>query len=404
MMYRVLVFILLFFTSINTLAKESSSIDLFTKKHQDIDYRLKTAGVSASLVTPAGLFRCDPGYLTGETRIDSFNDIIGVSDVRHSEWKDFTAHDLECRYGAKWVAAGGTFKAGIGFRDFLGKTADEPGGKRISVEGAGALVDYDSENFDASFEWEQEIHDYKIRHQPAFGSYDSLIDATLDTYTSSGSYGKLYFYAKHLSGDKQNVYTTPLFPANKFRYDYTDYSLGIHLNPAANGLTLIAPIFGEGSYRGSFNPLQGDSGLKGVRMTARVEEFEVDFDLLRHEGEGHNPYLPATERITENKKTTRVSIAVKRDDWNIKLENARSNHIARAVLIHPTYAMITGGYGPYKNKRVEDKWTLTASFPVRKDLTAHFSFYHTSRQDRQYNHPEHDYIEKGGSIQLSFSI
>ncbi|MCG7960389.1 MAG: hypothetical protein JAY69_15120, partial [Candidatus Thiodiazotropha taylori] len=119
-------------------ATEGSTIGLFAKTRQDVDYQLNTLGASASLITPAGLFQCKPGLLRGETRIDSFNNIVGISDVRNAEWKDFSAHDLECRYGAKWQGFGGSFKAGIGLRDYLGKTDDEPGGKHISIEGAGA--------------------------------------------------------------------------------------------------------------------------------------------------------------------------------------------------------------------------------------------------------------------------
>ncbi|MEW8506409.1 MAG: hypothetical protein AB2598_06870 [Candidatus Thiodiazotropha sp.] len=112
----------------NLLAKEDSTIGAFAKTRQDIDYQLNTLGLYLSLITPAGLFMCDPGYPTGETRIDSFNSIVGLSDVREAEWKDFSAHDLECRYGARWAAARGIFKAGIGFRDYLGKRDNEPGG------------------------------------------------------------------------------------------------------------------------------------------------------------------------------------------------------------------------------------------------------------------------------------
>ncbi|MEW8631729.1 MAG: hypothetical protein AB2591_17150 [Candidatus Thiodiazotropha sp.] len=121
-------------------AKEGSSVGVFAKTRQDIDYQLNTLGLSVALITPAGLFRCDPGYLAGETRIDSFNNIVGISDVRQAEWKDFTAHDLECRYGAKWAAAGGTFKAGVGFRDYLGETDDEPGGEADKYRGCGCAA------------------------------------------------------------------------------------------------------------------------------------------------------------------------------------------------------------------------------------------------------------------------
>lgn len=398
-----LIALLSLLSATNVLANEDSSIGVFAKTRQDIDYRLNTLGVSVSLITPVGLFRCDPGVLSGKTRIDSFNNIIGISNVRDAEWKSFSAHDLECRYGAKWRTAEGVFKAGFGLGDYQGTTADEPGGKDISIKGAGALLDYDSENFDAKLKWKREIHDYTLRHQASFGNYDSLVDATEDTYVALAVYGKLYLSAQHVRGNKDNVYTTPLFPTNRFRYAYTDIALGVNLKPEENGLTLIAPIFGEGSYRGSFNPLTGDSGLKGVQLAGRINGFDIDLNIVRHEGEGNRPYLPATYKLTEHKDTKTISLGVKRDDWSIKLENSNSTHTGQAAIAHPAYAALLGGYGPFNNKRAEDKWTLSVSFPVLKKVTADLSLYHIARHDRQYNHPEHTYTEKGGFIQFKFS-
>ncbi|MCU7872141.1 MAG: hypothetical protein KZQ91_05295 [Candidatus Thiodiazotropha sp. (ex Lucinoma borealis)] len=398
-----LIALLSFLSATNVLANETSSIGVFVKTRQDIDYHLNTLGVTVSLITPVGLFRCVPGVLAGKSRIDSFNNIVGISDVRKAEWKRFSAHDLECRYGAKWNAAEGIFKAGFGLRDYLGKTANEPGGKNISIKGAGALLDYDSESFDAKLEWKREIHDYTLKHQTSFGNYNSLIDVTEDTYITSSTYRKLYLNAKHVSGNKDNVYTTPLFPTNRFEYAYTDIAIGMNFEPEENGLTLIAPIFGKGSYRGSFNPLMGDSGLKGVQLAGQVNGFDIDLDIVRHEGEDSRPYLPATEKLTEHKDTTTISLGIKKEDWKTKLEHSKSTHTGHAAIAHPTYAAIVGGYGPFNNKRAEDKWTLSASFPVQKKITADFSLYYTTRHDRQYNHPEHIYTEKGGFIQFKFS-
>lgn len=387
----------------SALASEGSSIGVFGKTRQDIDYHLNTLGVSASLVTSVGLFRCDPAVLKGKTRIDSFNNIIGISDVREAEWKDFSAHDIECRYGAKWNAAEGVFKAGIGFRDYQGRTDDEPGGKDISIEGAGALLDYDSQYLDAKLEWRREIHDYTLKHQTSFGDYDSLIDATEDTYNVSVLYRKLYLDAKYVNGNKDNEYTTPLFPANRFRYAHTDIAIGLTFQPEENGLTLIAPIIGEGSYRGSFNPLTGDTGLKGVKMAGRIYSSQIDFSFVRHKGVGDRPYLPATEKLTEHIEATTVLLGIKKDGWKSSLEYLKSNHRANAAIAHPLYAAIVGGFGPFYNERAEDKLTLTISFPVEKKVTANLSLYHTARYDRQYTHPDHTYTENGGFIQFIFS-
>ncbi len=391
---------LLSFSATSVSADSGSAIGVLMKTRQDIDYKLNTLGASVSLTTPVGLFRCDPGILAGRSRIDSFNNIFGISDVRKAEWKSFSARDIECRYGAKWNAAEGVFKAGIGLRDYLGKTADAPRGKHISIKGAGALLEYDSEILDAKLKWKREIHDYTLKHQTSFGNYDCLVDASEDNYSATGTFRYLYLYAKHVGGKKENVYTTPLFPSNRFRYAYTDISLGLNFDPGANGLTMIAPIFGGGSYRGSFNPLKGDTGLKGIQLAGRIEGFEIYLGIVRHKGQGSRPYLPATEKLTERKDTTTVSLSVKRDDWHAKLENSNSTHTGHATVVDPVYATIVGGYGPFNNKRAEDKWTLSVSFPLRKKITADFSFYYTVRQDRQYTHPEHNYTETGGFIKV----
>ena len=384
-------------------AHDGSSIGLFAKTRQDIDYKLNTVGVFASVVTPVGLFQCEPAALRGETRIDSFNNIFGIGDVRKAEWKSFSARDLECRYGAKWNAAGGTFKGGFGFRDYSGRTADEPGGKDISIKGAGTLLDYDGENFDATLNWKREIHDYTLRNRASVGDYDSLVDATEDTYVASSAYKKLYLHAEHVSGNKDNVYTTPLFPTNRFRYAHTDLALGVIFTPETNGLTLVAPIFGEGTYRGSFNPLRGETGLKGVKLAGRLNGLEIDLDVVRHKGEGDRPYLPATNKLTEQKTETTVALGAKRNDWQVQLENTRSSHSANATIVSPIYAAILGGFGPYNNKREEDKWSLSVSFPLQKKVTAEASLYYADRRDRQYNHPEHDYTEKGGFLLIKYS-
>lgn len=385
------------------MAAESSSIGLVAKTRQDVDYRLDTLGFSASLITPVGLFRCDPAALKGKSRIDSFNNIFGISDVRNAAWKDFTARDIECRYGAKWNGAGGTFKGGIGFRDYLGKTDDEPGGKHISIKGAGALIDYDGTDLDARLEWQREIHDYTLMHETAAGNYDSLVDATEDTYDAVARYKKLYLNVVHVNGNKDNVYTTPLFPTNKFRYAYTDVAIGINFEPEGDGLTLIAPIFGGGSYRGSFNPLDGKTGLKGVQLAGRLNGYDIDFDVVRHKGDGNRPYLPATTLLSEQETATTVSLGVSKNDWTFEIENERSKHSANATIAGPIYAVILGGFGPYTNKRDEDKWTVSASFPITKNVTTELSLYYANRHDRQYNYPEHDYSEKGGFVVFRFS-
>lgn len=390
------------FNAVSAVADDGYTIGAFAKTRQDIDYDLNTLGVSASLTSSLGLFGCKAGDLNGETRVDSFNNIVGISDVRDSMWKDFSARDLECRYGARWNMANGVFKAGVGFRDYQGTTADEPGGKDISIEGMGALLDYKSENIDARFDWEREVHDYTLKHQTSFGNYDSLVDTTQDTYQTTASLEKLYIQAKHVRGDKENVYTTVLFPNNRFHYAYTDIALGIHFKPKKNGLTLIAPIYGHGSYRGSFNPLESEKGLKGIQLAGQLNDLLIDVEFLRHEGEGHRPYLPATDKLTENKDAKTISLGIQKSDWDIRLEHLDSVHTGNAAIAHPLYAAIVGGYGPFNNQRAEEKWTLSVSFPLKKQITVDFSFYHTTRQDRQYNRPEHDYTERGGSLQFTF--
>lgn len=396
--------LLLLFLVANLQATENSTIGTFIKTRQDIDYHLNTLGFSASLITPVGLFRCKPGLLKGETRIDSFNNIIGISDVRNADWKEFSAHDLECRYGAKWNTDTGVFKAGLGVHDYLGKTDDEPGGKHISIEGVGAMIDYDSDQFDARLEWQRSIHDYTLRHQTSFVEYDSLVDATENTTNATATYNQLYLHAKTISGSKNNVYTTPLFPNNRFDYDHTDIAIGIDLNTEANGLTLIAPIFGGGSYRGSFNPLESDDVFKGIELAGRVNGIEIELSFVRHDGEGNRPYLPATEKLTEQKKTNTLSIDIYSDDWQVTLENSKSIHKANATIADPTYAVILGGFGPYNNKRDEDKWTVSISLPIVNEITADISFYHATREDQQYNHPKHNYTEKGGFLHFKMDI
>jgi hypothetical protein len=342
--------------------------------------------------------------LRGETRIDSFNNIVGVSDVREAVWKDFSAHDLECRYGAKLALADGVLKAGFGLRDYHGKTDDEPGGKDISIEGAGLLIKYENDDFNVRLEWQREVHDYTLRNQASFSTYDSLVDATENTTDATGRYRYLYLHATHVCGSKDNVYTTALFPSNYFDYGYTDIALGINMETESDGVTMIAPIFGGGSYRGSFNPLQSDDLIKGIELAWRLRGYEIAVSFLRHEGQGDRPYLPATNKLTETIERDSLTINIQSADWKLTLENTKSLHKANATIASPLYAALLGGFGPYNNKRDEDKWSVSLSLPLTEKVTADFSLYHTSRRDQQYNHPEHNYSEKGGFVKIKISV
>jgi hypothetical protein len=135
--------------SSDLLAGEESTMGIFSKVRKDIDYDLNTLGLSGSLLTPVGLFRCEPEVLRGETRIDSFNNIVGISDVCEAEWKDFEAHNLECGYGANVALWDGELKGGVGFRDYLGRTEDKHSGEHIIIEGAGMPLEYESDQLNA---------------------------------------------------------------------------------------------------------------------------------------------------------------------------------------------------------------------------------------------------------------
>ena len=144
--------------------------------------------------------------------------------------------------------------------------------------------------------------------------------------------------------------------------------------------------------------------MKGIELAGRLKGIEIELTFIRHDGEGNRPYLPATENLTEKIKSNRLSIGIGWEAWRLTVENVKSNHKANARIADPLYAAILGGFGPYNNKRDEDKWTISLSMPVIRNITADLSFYHTTREDQQYNHPQHNYIERGGSIHFKMGV
>lgn len=139
-------------------------------------------------------------------------------------------------------------------------------------------------------------------------------------------------------------------------------------------------------------------------LAARYDGLQIDLGLLRHSGKGSRPYLPATNKLTERKKATTISVGVKGSDWQARLEHERSTHTGGGAIINATYAAIVGGFGPFENRREEEKWSISGSFAVNKDVEVDVSFYYTDRRDRQYNHPGHDYVERGGALTLRFDL
>lgn len=379
-------------------AQPESTISLFGESRHDIDYDTSSRGIGLRFITPAGLFQCDYSEERGETRVASFDNIYGIDSVLSRAWQDYTARSRQCGYGMQLPLMGGMLKAGIGGRHYDGSTGNLSDGKYVDAQGAQLLVDYERGGYLSHISWQEKRFD--VTHMAPL--YDSFITGLEQQLHLGADSPRLHMDILRTSGDKENAYTTPLFPANHFRYAYTTLAAG----PAFAGLGMsrlyVAPLLGTGSRQGSYMALDGGSGLRGIQLGGQWGEVELRLAWSQFKGEGDISYQPVSNDMHEMMRNNTVSLGLLSPGWSFSLQHERSDHDGEVAieLLNP-YGYLVGGTGDYTNNRLEDRWLAEASYRLTQSLGLKGTLYRNDRSDQQYNYPDHDYSESGGSLSLS---
>ena len=379
----------------------SDNIEFSVTQRDDIDSQTTSSGIGFTLITRAGLFACDYTQVSGETRIDSFNNIFGISSIQNNPWLNYSADKQGCKYGLKLPLAGGTVKAGIGYQDYAGETALIAGGKSIHMVGKGLNASY-----------EKGIHTFELKHTRKHGD----VFARFTTYDNSVGINETVTRLAYLQpgwrvqledtrGDKTDLFSTALFPTNRYNYAYQTLEIGKIVPIAEQQHWYIAPVLINGSKNGTFNPLQNKNSLHGLHLEYQAQDKLYSFRMTDFEGDGERPYSPpSNENLYENRQSRSYQLQVKNKQWSVSVENSHHQHLGRINISNTPYTSIVGGAALYNNLRIEDKWQTEIEYQFSKALSIALSYYRTAFSDRQYNYALHQYREDGTQLNLQVNF
>lgn len=373
-------------------AKPLNEIDLLSKNQNDVDVRTTTYGIGASRITPFGLLGCSYEKESGESRIDSFNNIFGISSILNNPWHHYEADKKACKYGIKLDVAGGTLKAGIGYRDYQGQTELVAGGKSNHMVGKGLDMTFSKGDKKYRLKHVRKYADIFAR----FTSYDNLVALNENVTSLSFNNGKYKIVLEDTDGIKRDEFSVPLFASNILAYRYQTLEIGKTLKQDKQSFYL-APVFITGSERGTFNPLETDPAFHGVRLKYKTGKASYAFSVLQSDGSGRRVYLPATNWLEEYKEATRYQLQYECNKWKLKLENARSKHVGSIDIQWEPYQTFAGNPGIsdiYHNSRQEDTWKLDLEYKLLKQSVLAIKFTHSDKHDIQYSYAPHDYSEQ----------
>lgn len=288
--------------SSHSLALESPKLSLSTNTRNDIDYSTLTLSLAGSAITKIGKLNCQAGRETGDTRIDSFNEIFGLDSVLQAEWMDYSADRLKCSYGMMMDIATGRLTVGLGFDKYNGSTEFIAGGKKNDIDGLGLLLDYEFSDQKHRLSVINKDMVFLSRHTVSYGDYDSNTHLNYSEFDYTGSLQSAYISIKHSRGEKSNRYTTPLLPDNNINYALTQFSAGPVFKLKNNARLTITPLLISGSDRGSFNALKRKTELNGIEGSYKGSEYSITLVASAFYGQGKRSYRPATDKLLENKK------------------------------------------------------------------------------------------------------
>lgn len=391
-----------------TLAQNETDItlELNTARRNDIDFSTATHSIGVKTTTPYGLIRCNYAKESGETRIDTFDDIFGISSILTASWKDYDANRLQCGYGLKLPLAGGELIGGIGLMRYQGETRVMPGGKEIELHATSLQAKYVHANTTTRMNLVDSHYGF-LYHNLGAVNYDSDTRGHVRKVNLSGEWGPVYAEGEDLIGSKERIFTTPLFPYADVNYQQTTLSLGPLFNNGIGPLRYLALTYVTGSVSGSFNELQLDSGIRGAIAGMKFDTATLRLSYLNLQSVGSRDYSPVTNDLAEAKRSSSLALELENDNWSVKLENNRLHHEGYITAANVPYTIIVGcGPAPcdYNNAREEDEWKFYWRYDYSSRIGLLGEFYHRGRTDRQYELAEHKYSESGGNLGVAITF
>lgn len=382
---------------------------LSTTHRNDVDFDTQTHSFGVKAVTPYGLIACDYGRESGDTRIDTFDDVFGIQSVLTTTLNGYDADLLQCGYGMKLPLGGGELSAGLGMVRYRGKTDSTVDGKEIERDALRLATKYEHGEYSTQLQLLEASYDYLYHYLS--GNYDSLTRGRIRTLALQGAWGPVHAELEQVHGDKEKSFTAPPLPLPLATFDYDQ--LTVSLGPAFDGgmgvLRYIAPTYTSGSERGSFNRLTLDSGFRGLIAGFAFGETKLHLRYLDLQSAGSRDYSPVTADMAETLHSSKLSAELEAPEWSVKLENNRMVHDGYITVTDSPipYTLLTGcpsASCSYDNVRHEDEWKLSGQYKYSAQLALQGELYQRERTDQQYEHTEHSYRESGGKLGIAITF
>jgi hypothetical protein len=382
-----------------------TTLQLSNKQRRDIDFDTSTLSIGAKAITSAGLFTCDVARETGESRIDTFDNIFGTQSVLTTTWNGYEADQLQCGYGMKIALAGGELSAGIGMMQYRGETDTTDDGKKVELDALRVSAQYVHGDYDTRVQLLERQYDYLYHY--LVGAYDSDTNGRIRNVSLTGEWGPVHAEAEHLQGYKEKDFTTSLLPYADFNYNQTTVSLGPSFNGSMGALRYIAPTYTSGSERGSFSRLGLDNGIRGAVVGMLFGETKARLSYLNLQGAGRRDYSPVTTDLAESQHSTALVLELEAAKWSLKLENRQIEKNGYITITTFPYDLMVGCSATpcsYNNYREEDELTFSGRYTYSPLITLHGELYQRRRKDQQYEAATRNYLESGGEIGLSVTF
>lgn len=379
------------------------------EQRRDIDFETTTWALGAKAITGYGMFLCNYGKDSGETRIDTFDNIFGTSAVRNFTWNAYNATRLKCGYGLKLPLYGGELRAGFGGTRYLGETDVSADGKEIDLYGTRLDVSYRRGDYHTQLQLKNKHYDYLYHYQTL--SYDSDTQGTIRQLDLNGEWGSLHSELQRLDGHKEKTFSDPPLPLPNadFHYSQTTLSLGPQLKGNVLGIRYVAPTYVSGSERGSFNELDLQNGFRGAIIGGQFGETRIRLRYLDLTSSGSRDYSPVTTDMAEKRDSSLLAMSLQNDTWDLTLQNRRSVHhgyitVTSSPIPYTLMVNCASASCSYDNTREENEWTLKWRYHLTQRIVLGGKFYRRDRKDKQYEEPLNHYIESGGALGMSLAL
>ncbi len=304
---------------------------------------------------------------SGLGRINSNDNIFGLTNFTENPWLKFKGREYKIGYGLKFNPnENQKIYLGFGYGNYYGKTENQnPGDKKLKINGGKIFLKWITDNFQFTTKYSKKNFDIKVYNSISISPLPLIQDTDIKNekllIKIENEFGKIKLEQNKIKNI--DIFNNPLFPRNELNSKKNIYTIIKKIKLSKNLNLEIGPKYTNGTFANSFTKMKIENKISGLEFKINKENYEIKGSYNSFFANGSNSYLIGEEPLSESIKIKNANLSfgsIKNKtnlennyNWKTSISYYSENQIGNISSTNPILIFITGGNQHTNIKKVE---------------------------------------------------